>query len=216
MSTGQGWRAEWDVQGADPQVVREMEVVLTQPESAASGQDWWSDDPNQRVAELEAVERLSSASIDELLVLVASLRADLARTQANDETWARRSQAMLELAQANEALRTELASAQATTRNMAERIQRQQVDIENLMAERDRLKADRDYLYERFNEQVHRASAAIDREKQALQRARQATDLLMRLRGWDHLDGAADGPYWKQEIDKVFELAAERGGEQGL
>lgn len=28
--------------------------------------------------------------------------------------------------------------------------------------------------------------------------------LLHRLRGWDMLDGAADGPYWKRTIDEVL------------
>lgn len=31
-----------------------------------------------------------------------------------------------------------------------------------------------------------------------------ALELLRRIRGWDHLDGAADGPFWKREIDKAL------------
>lgn len=31
-----------------------------------------------------------------------------------------------------------------------------------------------------------------------------ARELLRRIRQWDHLDGAADGPYWKQEIDAAL------------
>jgi chromosome segregation ATPase len=37
--------------------------------------------------------------------------------------------------------------------------------------------------------------------------------LLERLRGWDHLDGAADGPYWKHEIDTVLASALAPAGE---
>lgn len=33
-------------------------------------------------------------------------------------------------------------------------------------------------------------------------------ELLCRIRGWDHLDNAADGSYWKGEIDKVLAIAA--------
>lgn len=29
-------------------------------------------------------------------------------------------------------------------------------------------------------------------------------DLITRFRHWDMLDGTADGPYWKSEIDKVL------------
>jgi hypothetical protein len=32
----------------------------------------------------------------------------------------------------------------------------------------------------------------------------QLRELLKRIRGWDHLDSAGDGPYWKSEIDKVL------------
>ncbi len=28
--------------------------------------------------------------------------------------------------------------------------------------------------------------------------------LLQRIREWDHLDSAADGPFWKREIDRVL------------
>ena len=31
-----------------------------------------------------------------------------------------------------------------------------------------------------------------------------ALSLLRRLRQWDHLDGAGDGPYWRGEIDRVL------------
>jgi hypothetical protein len=31
-------------------------------------------------------------------------------------------------------------------------------------------------------------------------------DLLRRIRGWDVLDGTADGPYWRGEIDRVLAL----------
>jgi GGDEF domain-containing protein len=38
----------------------------------------------------------------------------------------------------------------------------------------------------------------------AMKAAEQARDLLRRLRQWDHLDGAHDGPYWKREIDAAL------------
>ena len=42
-----------------------------------------------------------------------------------------------------------------------------------------------------------------------------AVTLLRRIREWDHLDGAADGPYWKQEIDNLLSgLAASPGARE--
>lgn len=35
-------------------------------------------------------------------------------------------------------------------------------------------------------------------------------DLVKRLRGWDHLDGAADGPYWRRELDAAIAKAEGR------
>lgn len=29
--------------------------------------------------------------------------------------------------------------------------------------------------------------------------------LLRRLREWDHLDGSADGPYWRREIERALD-----------
>jgi len=35
-------------------------------------------------------------------------------------------------------------------------------------------------------------------------RADELANLLRRIRQWDHLDSAADGPYWKREIDAAL------------
>ena len=36
-------------------------------------------------------------------------------------------------------------------------------------------------------------------------RYRRLRELLLRIREWDHLDSAADGPFWKHEIDKALQ-----------
>lgn len=33
---------------------------------------------------------------------------------------------------------------------------------------------------------------------------KQLRDLLQRIKQWDHMDVAGDGPYWKKEIDNVL------------
>jgi hypothetical protein len=43
-------------------------------------------------------------------------------------------------------------------------------------------------------------------------REERALDLLQRLRAWDHFDGAADGPFWRREIDAVLNPHAFRPG----
>lgn len=48
------------------------------------------------------------------------------------------------------------------------------------------------------------AEPAGDPHALCCSRCKQAQDLLRRLRQWDHLDGAHDGPYWKREIDAVL------------
>jgi hypothetical protein len=40
--------------------------------------------------------------------------------------------------------------------------------------------------------------------------------LLLRIRAWDHLDGAADGSFWKREIDAAMEPATEPATEPAI
>lgn len=54
-------------------------------------------------------------------------------------------------------------------------------------------------------EQIVRLDALIDKGlfaelSEARTEAQAMRELLGRIRQWDHLDGAADGPYWKGEI----------------
>lgn len=44
----------------------------------------------------------------------------------------------------------------------------------------------------------------LDANRRLIAASPKMADLLKRLRGWDHLDGAADGPYWKREIDALL------------
>lgn len=40
--------------------------------------------------------------------------------------------------------------------------------------------------------------------KEACEQVDRYRELLRRIRQWDHLDTAGDGPFWKREIDKVL------------
>ena len=51
--------------------------------------------------------------------------------------------------------------------------------------------------------------AAADRIEEYCRDAAVAEELLGRIRAWDMLDTAADGPYWKAEIDKVLRVNEE-------
>lgn len=42
----------------------------------------------------------------------------------------------------------------------------------------------------------------------AMRRTNELEYLLSRIRQWDHLDSAGDGPYWKGEIDKALGAAS--------
>lgn len=55
--------------------------------------------------------------------------------------------------------------------------------------------------YSRDNESLQRVVEKMARE---VERLRAGEDVLKRIRQWDHLDGAGDGPFWKAEIDKAL------------
>lgn len=52
----------------------------------------------------------------------------------------------------------------------------------------------------------------------AAREAAELRKLLKRIHGWDHMDSAADGPYWRSEIDKATnadQLFAANASEKG-
>jgi uncharacterized protein YhaN len=66
-----------------------------------------------------------------------------------------------------------------------------------------------------LKQQVERRDALVNRWAEAERVARQQADrlaaLLGRIRQWDHLDGAHDGPFWKREIDAALAGREETG-----
>ena len=48
------------------------------------------------------------------------------------------------------------------------------------------------------------ANWQADRRLAAQREVERLRSLLLRLQHWDHMDSAADGPYWKREIDAAL------------
>jgi hypothetical protein len=90
----------------------------------------------------------------------------------------------------------EAREAERVVKEQAERERDEMVQVAaNYEAERD----------EQFSGRVQANRRARDAEA----RVRELTALLGRIRQWDHLDGAGDGPFWKREIDAALAATKE-------
>jgi len=60
------------------------------------------------------------------------------------------------------------------------------------------------------HEDFARAEAEVARLKDSLRQANVLRDTLIRLSKWDHLNSAADGPFWAREIANAIEATKEK------
>jgi hypothetical protein len=70
--------------------------------------------------------------------------------------------------------------------------------------ERGELRAEVERLVEKYDSLNAYAHKIEEESRQSAFEVERLRALLQRIAEWDHMDSAADGPYWRSEIDKAL------------